>query len=80
MVKDATDKQFKDVAAALYYTSYAAALACAQKRLGGLGDEDLKRGFKWLLDQPWLDESTHSLIAKANMLLEAGAGPESQIG
>jgi hypothetical protein len=71
MVKDATDKQFKDVAAALYYASYAAGLVRDQKRLGGLGDEDLKRGFKWLLAQTWLDESTHNLIAQAKELLKS---------
>ncbi len=71
MVKDAADKQFKDVAAALYYASYAAGLVRDQKRLGGLGDEDLKRGFRWLLGQTWLDESTHNLIAQANDLLKS---------
>ncbi len=74
MVKDATDKQFKDVAAALYYASYAAALVRGHKRLGGLGDADLKRGFNWLLDQTWLDESTHNLIFEANRVLESEIG------
>jgi hypothetical protein len=73
ILKDAADKQLKDVAGGLYYASYAAAMVRGQKRLGGLGNEELQRGFRWILKQPWLDDSTRNLVAQASGLLEENA-------
>ncbi len=59
------DPQLTEVARALYYASYAAALIRWQQPIGRMGNERLERGFEWSLKQPWLDSQTKKLIAAA---------------
>ncbi len=54
-----------EIAAALYYTSIAAALVQLDTRISQLPDADLQRGLNWTREQAWLDERTRQLAAKA---------------
>ena len=54
-----------EIAAALYYTSIAAALVRLDVRISHLPDADLQRGLRWTMEQAWLDENTKELLAKA---------------
>jgi len=53
------------VAAALYYTSIAAALVRLDARISRLTDTDLRRGLLWTKEQPWLDVRTQDLLLEA---------------
>ena len=63
--KEAEDSQLKEIAAALYYASYAAGLTRRGQRLGGMDTLELRGGFDWALGRTWLDEKTKALISKA---------------
>ena len=54
-----------EIAAALYYTSIAAALVRLDARISQLPDADLQRGLRWTLEQAWLDETTKKLLTQA---------------
>ena len=54
-----------EIAAALYYTSIAAALVRLDERISQLPDADLQRGLRSTLEQAWLDEKTKGLLANA---------------
>ncbi len=54
-----------EIAAALYYTSIAAALVRLDARISQLPDADLQRGLRWAMEQGWLDERTKELLAEA---------------
>jgi len=54
-----------EIAAALYYTSIAAALVRLDVRISHLPDADLQRGLRWTMEQAWLDEKTKDLLAGA---------------
>jgi len=54
-----------EIAAALYYTSIAAALVRLDARISQLPDADLQRGLRWAMEQGWLDEKTKELLAQA---------------
>ena len=54
-----------EIAAALYYTSIAAALVHLGARLSQLPDTDLQSGLRATLEQAWLDEKTKELLANA---------------
>ncbi|MGD0261848.1 MAG: hypothetical protein ABSD29_18930 [Verrucomicrobiota bacterium] len=54
-----------EIAAALYYTSIAAALVRLDARISQLPDADLQRGLRWTMEQAWLDETTRELLAEA---------------
>jgi hypothetical protein len=54
-----------EIAAALYYTSIAAALVRLDARISQLPDADLQRGLRSILEQAWLDERTKELLAQA---------------
>jgi len=54
-----------EIAAALYYTSIAAALLRLDARISQLPDADLQRGLRWTIEQAWLDEKTKELLAQA---------------
>jgi hypothetical protein len=54
-----------EVAAALYYTSIAAALVRLDARITRLPDAELRRGLLWTRDQPWLDADTQQLLLQA---------------
>jgi hypothetical protein len=54
-----------EIAAALYYTSIAAALVRLDACISQLPDADLKRGLRWTMEQAWLDEKTKELLAGA---------------
>jgi hypothetical protein len=61
-----------EVASALYYSSIAAALVHLNRRISQLPDADLFRGFRWLENQPWLDEKTKGLLVLAKKKLSGG--------
>ena len=50
-----------EIAAALYYTSIAAALVRLDARISQLPDADLQRGLRWTMEQAWLDEKTKGI-------------------
>ena len=54
-----------EIAAALYYTSIAAALVRLDARISHLPDADLQSGLRSTLEQAWLDEKTKGLLANA---------------
>jgi len=54
-----------EVAAALYYTSIAAALVRLGARITRLPEEELRRGLLWTREQAWLDEETKQLLLQA---------------
>jgi hypothetical protein len=66
-----------EIAAALYYTSIAAALVRLDARISQLSDADLQRGLRWTIEQAWLDEKTKELLAKA---LEKISGGQKEVG
>ena len=61
-----------EIAAALYYTSIAAALVRLDARISQLPEEDLQRGLRRTLEQTWLDEGTRALLSQALAKLSAG--------
>jgi hypothetical protein len=65
-----------EVAAALYYTSIAAALVRLDARITRLPKADLRRGLLWTREQSWLDEDTKQLLlqAAAKVALPDGGG------
>jgi hypothetical protein len=68
-LKDAEEMQLKEVAKALYYSSYALALVRCRQSLGSMTEQELLPGFDWGLKQPWLDENTRNLFAQARPLV-----------
>jgi len=68
--KEAEDAQLKEIAAALYYSSYAAGLVSHNQRLGGMHRNELVGGFDWVLGRDWVDEETKKLILQAKELLK----------
>jgi len=69
-LKEAEDPQLKEIAAAVYYTSYAAGILRHGQRLGGMSRHELAGGFDWALGRLWLDEVTKTLISEAKRLLK----------
>ena len=59
----------QEFASVLYFTSIAAALVRCGCRITGLTSEALAEGFHWVLAQPWLDDSTRTLIEEGLKLL-----------
>ena len=68
-IKEAEDSQLKEIAAALYYASYAAGMARYKERLGGMSEPELRGGFDWALGRLWLDQQTKLLITEASASL-----------
>jgi len=68
--KEAEDSQFKEIAAALYYASYAAGLTHCGQRLGGMDTVELRGGFDWALGRTWLDGQTRKHISDGRALLD----------
>jgi hypothetical protein len=68
-----------EIAAALYYTSIAAALVRLDTRITQLKDADLRRGLQWTREQPWTDLETKDLAGKALVKLEPEPCPEDPI-
>jgi hypothetical protein len=64
-----------EVAAALYYTSIAAALVRLGARITRLADAELRRGLLWTSDQVWLDAETKQLLLQAAAKFAPG-GPQ----
>ena len=61
-----------EIAAALYYTSIAAALIRLDTRISKLADADLQTGLRRTLKQAWLDEKTKELLAQALEKISSG--------
>ena len=53
-----------EVMKVLYYSSIVAARLHAHQRITRLSDQDLCRGLSWLVDQPWLEERTRTLLTQ----------------
>ena len=62
-----------EVAAALYYTSIAAALVRLGVRITQLPDAELRRGLLLTKDQAWLDDRTRELLTDAAQKLSSPA-------
>jgi hypothetical protein len=65
-----------EIAGALYYTSIAAALVRLDTRITQLKDAELRRGLRWTKEQPWIDQQTQQLMAKALEKLGPEPSPE----
>ena len=65
MLKEAEDAQLKEIAAALYYASYAVAMIQHGQKLGGMSEHELRGGFEWAIGRVWLDETTAMMIRQA---------------
>ncbi len=70
VLKEAEDPQLKEIAAALYYVSYAAGMTRCGARLGGMSGHELRGGFEWALARVWIDDRSKALIAEARGLLQ----------
>ena len=70
ILKEAEDPQLKEIAAALYYVSYAAGMTRCGKRLGAMSGHELRGGFEWALARVWIDDQSKALIAEARGLLQ----------
>jgi hypothetical protein len=59
-----------EVASVIYYASIAAALVRCAVRITELDDAALRHGFEWVLAQPWVDQSTKQVVARAVELVQ----------
>jgi hypothetical protein len=55
-----------EIASALYYAAIVLARLRLGQRITEMGDDRLRQGVQWSLQQPWLDATTKSLFAEAN--------------
>jgi len=69
ILRDAEERQLKEIASVLYYAAYAAGLSRYRKIIGTMKHHELRPGFNWAITQTWLDEQTRKLIAEAGQLL-----------
>jgi hypothetical protein len=67
----------REIAAVLYYACIAAALLRLKARISKLSDADLGRGLRWAVEQPWLDEETRHLLARALAGLTPAGAPDA---
>ncbi len=65
----------KDIATVLYFACLACGLMRFGKSISSLAPEQLIKGFRWSLQQPWLDPSSRALLQQASEIL-AGKRPE----
>jgi len=63
-----------EISTLLYYACIAAALVRCRKRITGLDDATLGKGFEWGRGQPWVDEATAGLFTEALQTLEGATG------
>ncbi len=61
----------RSIAAVLYYLTIAVALLRCRKRITELGNAELLRGFQWVADQPWVDQTAKGLIEQARASLSS---------
>jgi len=59
-----------EIATLLYYASIVVAMLRCGTRITSLGDDSLRRGVGWLLEQPWLEERTRSLLNEGLKFLD----------
>ncbi len=64
-LRDSEEAQLKEIASALYYASYAAGISRCGQRIGSLDESEMKLGFKWAAERPWLDEKNQALFHEA---------------
>jgi hypothetical protein len=64
-LQNAEERQLKSIASALYYASYAAGLMRHRQQIGSMSFDELRPGFDWMLDQPWMDPQTRKLVSEA---------------
>ena len=51
-----------EIATVLYFAIICVALTRCETRISQLDDNALRLGFQWVLDQPWVDDRTLSLL------------------
>ena len=68
-LRDCEEGQLRELASALYYASYAAALIYHGQCIGSMSENELRPGFNWALRQGWIDEQTKKLISTALLRL-----------
>jgi hypothetical protein len=54
-----------EVATALYYAVIGLAISRHGTQITQLGGDDLRRGFEWAMELPWLDEPTRQIYSRA---------------
>lgn len=54
----------RDLARGLYYSTIACALVQHGESISRLERSELVTGFRWMIDQPWLDSATRALIVE----------------
>ena len=69
-----------DIAAALYFGSIAIAMVRCRVRISQSHDEILSNGFRWMLNQGWLDENTVSVVRLAEASLSGDTGSDTSFG
>jgi hypothetical protein len=68
----------RQVAAALYYASIAAALVRLDTRISQLKDAELREGLLWAQGESWIDSETKQLLDQAARRLRPGDAREGQ--
>ena len=61
-----------EVALLIYYGSIAAAMVRCGRRITRLRDDDLRHGFMWAIQQPWVPQSISDLFRQAISKLSSG--------
>jgi hypothetical protein len=61
-----------EVGTLLYYAAIAAARVRHGRRITSMGDDDLRNGVEWALQQPWLDGPTRELFRQWHEALSQG--------
>lgn len=64
----------QEIASVLYFSSIAVALVRCRCRITGLTNDALAKGFRWVMDQPWLDISTRTLMNESLLYLDMCTG------
>jgi len=54
-----------EVATVLYFVSISVAMTRCGERISNLDDETLRRGIKWVLAQPWVDDATRGPLQES---------------
>lgn len=60
-----------EVAAVLYFATILVARLRRRRRISDLHDADLRRGLRWTIRQPWVDEETRNLCQEGLRYLDA---------
>ena len=61
----------REIAQVLYFVSIAVAMMRYETMITALGEDALRSGLTWVIDQPWVDEGTRSLCRRGFEHLDA---------